>query len=949
MTPPFVVAAPRKVILKIESMSRPMRFRGMPMLALVAALLLGACGRSSEQDLVDAVQKHLQSGDLKAAAIELKAYLADHTTSAKGRFLLGKTLNAQGDPRAAELEFRKALQLKYPAREVVPLLAKAMLATGQFTKVVDEFGATSLADSRADADLRTSIGIAYSRSDRSDLALSAFDQALALEPSLAAAKLAKAKVVALSGDVAAALRTVDEVIGADGTNAEAMEAKGDLLLYGSRNLDAALEAYRRALAIKPELIPSHLGRLEILLYRADVTGARQQYEALRKVAPDHLATRFVEAQLAYISADYPRARTLIQALLRVLPDNSRLLILSGAVDMQLKAYVQAETSFGKASHRDPSAALPRKLLAQTHLLMGQHANALADLAPLLEVQAPDAVVLSLAAEAHLQAGNLDKADQFFRSAASASPGDVGIRTSAALARLAKGHTESALAELLEVSTTDKGTTADLALISALFRRGELDAALAAAARLETKQPDRPMPAHLTGRIHLAKNDRSAARKSFERAFKLDETYFPAVSSLAQLDVAEKNVPAARQRLEALLKKNPRSADAKMALIELKIFEKAPKDEVAKLLTALIATDPSFAPARLKLVELHLANRAAKSAVAVAQDAVTAFPGNPDFLNALGRSQIASSELQQALTSFSKLSSLFPNRAEPLLRMADVQVMQGNSAAAFATLKRALELAPTNREINRRLMALSLSSKQPEKAIAMARELQRRQPKDAAGYLFEAEIEAARKQWPAVIAVLRKGIDNATAQSAAMSTRLYVAYVSADKPADAEAFAAAWMKNHPRDHSFPTRLGELLLMRSDWGGSEKYFLAALRLEPRSASVLNNLAWLTLRQKKKGAVVYSRQAAALAPDHLPILDTHAMALADDGKFDEAIALAKRVVAKAPEAHGYHLTMAKVYLAAGKRDLARPELERLAKLGPTFNESAEVTRLIAEMGPH
>ena len=918
----------------------------LPSIAALLVLLV-SCGDSSHADIRPKVEEYLKTGKLNAATIELKSYLAERPNSGQARYLLGTVLHRNGDLKDAEVEFRKALELKYPAKEVVPALARVLIDAGLHTKVVDEFAKTTLGDAHADADLLSSIGIAYSRSERNTLAAAAFARALALEPALPAAKLASARLKAALGDVPAGLALVAEVLSADAKSAEAWQTRGDILLYGQRNLDLALEAYGRAIEGNPSLTASHLARIQIYLFQRDVESTRRQYEALRKVAPGRLSTKLVEAELAYLDSDYARAKSLIQPLAQVLPNNIQILVLDGAINMQLKAYLQSESSFGKAVYLAPASVLPRKLLAQTHLLMGQPSTALTDLAPLLESAEVDSTALSLAAEAQLQGGNLIKADEYFRRAAALSPADVGVRTSAALARLARGETQYAFDELATIAGLDKGTIADLALISAFLRRANYESALNAIAKLAAKLPDKPLPPDLIGRIHLARNEKSAARASFERALELDPAYFPAATNLAQMDVAEKNVKSARQRYEAVLNKNPRNSDARMALIELKIFEKTPKPEVEKLLVNLIAADTAYMPARLKLVDLHLASHAPKAAVAVAQDAVTAFPAIPEYMNALGRAQTAAGELGQALSSFGKLTSLLPNRAAPILQMADVQVLQGNASGAMSTLRRALELAPGDPEINRRLMALAISAKQPERAIGFARDLQRRQPKSAVGYVFEAEIEAGRKNWLGAIAALRTGISSAPEHATPMAAKLYVAYDAADRPSEAEAFAAAWIKDHPKDASFQTRLAELLLMRKDWVGAEKYFQLVLKFEPESAGTLNNVAWLMLKQHKRGATAYSQRAVSLAPASLPILDTHAMALSDEGKSELAIEIAKQLVAKAPEANGFRLTLAKVYAKAGKAELAKPELEQLAKLGSKFSEFAEVNQLLASLG--
>ncbi|MCE2915611.1 MAG: tetratricopeptide repeat protein, partial [Rubrivivax sp.] len=71
-------------------------------LALVAALLAGACSQgSSEKDLLASARSYFDKKDYAAATIQLKGALQKNENSAEARLLLGQTLLEQGDPRTA--------------------------------------------------------------------------------------------------------------------------------------------------------------------------------------------------------------------------------------------------------------------------------------------------------------------------------------------------------------------------------------------------------------------------------------------------------------------------------------------------------------------------------------------------------------------------------------------------------------------------------------------------------------------------------------------------------------------------------------------------------------------------------------------------------------------------------------------------------------------------------
>lgn len=915
---------------------------------LMASVLgLAACSEQSAEDVNATARKSLQAGDAHAAVIALKAHLAEHPDAAQTRFLLGTALAASGNANAAEVELRKALALKFAEHEVVPALARVLLAQGHQKKLIEEFGRTTLSDKAASAELMSALGVAHARLGDRAAAAALYRDALLISPQLVSAQLGLARLQATSGNGGEALRLLDVVLAAHPADPEAWQIKGDVLRHSAGEPAQALAAYRKALEVSPKFLPAHLAIMEQLLAASDLDAAKEQFKRLITLAPNLPQARLFEAQLAYADRDFARARSLLQQLLAIYPEHYNALVLQGAVSLAMNANRSAETTLTKALRLNPGFPLARLLLAQTQLRTGQHAEALATLAPMLTAKSDDTTVLTLAGQAHLQAGNFAKADDYYQRASQLAPGDANVRTAAASARLAKGDTKEAMAELYAVAAAEQTDTADLMIISAQRRRGDLAAALKAADGLVAKQPKRAMPLELSGRLHLAMNDRAAARKRFEQAVALEPQYFPAVMGLALLDSAESKRASARARLQALLQANPKRTDALMALIELDIVEKVPKESVAKSLAALIAIDPLHVPARLKLVELHLAAQAPKLAIAAAQDALAASPENPDYFMILGRAQLAAGDVQQAVNTYSKLASLLPKQVTPLLALSDAQVAQGNPAAAAATLRRALDVAPANAEVHRRLIAIDLASKQPDKAVAFARKLQRQDPKKVGGYLFEAEIEASRGNWSAAAAVLKAAVSNAPEQARPAAVKLVVAYVAAGKPAEAKAVTTNWLGSHPKDSAFLIESGELLMLRKSYPEAEAQYSAAAALAPDTAIVQNNLAWVMLKQQKPQALAHAERAVALAPRNAVMLDTYALALAADGQLDKAIETSSQALSLMPQSHVFRLNLARSLVQAKRFDQARAELTKLEALGPKFQSNPELKALRASMG--
>ena len=90
--------------------------------ALLLSLAFAAgCGDSPEAMLASA-KDYLAKNDHAAATIQLKNVLAKNPDSGEARFLLGRALLDGGDPVAAEVELRKASELKYSADQILSLI-----------------------------------------------------------------------------------------------------------------------------------------------------------------------------------------------------------------------------------------------------------------------------------------------------------------------------------------------------------------------------------------------------------------------------------------------------------------------------------------------------------------------------------------------------------------------------------------------------------------------------------------------------------------------------------------------------------------------------------------------------------------------------------------------------------------------------------------------------------
>ncbi len=915
-------------------------FSRRPISVLLLALVLTACGEKPEA-MLNSAKDYLAKNDAKAAVIQIKNALQANPDLPAARFLLGKTLLETGDAVGAETELRKALALKVPQDQVVPLLARAMLAQGQAKKVIEEFGKTTLSQGPANAELQTSLASAYAMEGKREQSNAALVAALSADPTHDPALLLQVRQKASQRDVDGAMAGVDAVIAKSPKNFEAWKLKGDLYLHLKNQPEEALAAFRKSVEVRPDYMAGHVSAVRVLFLQNKFEEVGKQLVALKTIAPNHPQTKFFEAQLAYQRKDFKLARSLSQQVLKLAPNNALGLQLAGATELALNSPLQAESYLSKAVQLAPQLGMARRLLAATYARTGNTTKAIAIITPGLANEPVDTELLSVAGEVYLQSGDAKKAEEFFAKAIKQDPKNARHRTALAVSQMMTGHVDTAFTELEQIATSDKGTVADMALISAHLSRNEFDKALKAIDALEKKQPGTAGTAILQGRTYLAKKDPTNARKSFERAVGIDPTFFPAVASLAGLDMVEKKPEEARKRFEALLAKEPKNGQALLALAELAARSGAGKDEVAKLINNAVAANPAEIAPRLLLINFHLSNKDPKQALSAAQDAQTAVPESPELLDALGRTQQATGDFNQAITTYNKLAALQPMSPQPHMRMADVHMAAKNKEAAAQSLRKALEIKPDLQQAQRGSILLDVEGKNYQSAIATARTMQTQEPNKAVGYVLEGDINAAEKKWDAAGAAYRNGLKQAS--STELALKLHNVLMASGKTAEADQFSAKWQKDHPQDAAFLLYLADGAIARKDYPLAERNYLTVLKLQPNNAVAYNNLAWVTDKLNKDGAIAYAEKALTIAPNQPAFMDTLATLLSGRNDHEKALELQKKVLALQPDAALFRLNLAKIQIKAGDKAGAKVTLGELVKLGDKFGGHAEVSELM------
>lgn len=910
--------------------------RLITLLILALSAPLGGCdatAKLTEQEHIQRAKDFEDKGNLKGSIIELKNAIQKNPDSPQARLLLGQVYLKAGMGAEAEKELSQAIKLGVNLESIKPQLGEALMLMGEYQRVLDEIhpadqtSKTNLAriyQIRADALLK--------KGQLKD-ACNLFQQSLDVDPKNPPTYWGLAQCAVAERDMEKARTWLDDALKIKTSQAKTWIFVGDWERL-NKNLDGALAAYSNALKGEPNNKDALQSRATLNMALGKLDTAQADVEKISKLAPKSLASYYLQALLNFERNKYPETRDSLQEVFKLTSDHMPSILLAGATDYTLGSYQQAEAHLVRYLSRYPADRYGRRMLAATQIKLKQADKALGTLAPLLANDPQDGKALALVAEAYRAKRDPSKAAEYLAKAAEVDPKNAAIQTELGFSHLAAGDSQLAITELGKAAALDPDQhRADILLVMAHLDRKEYDKALAAIDALEKKLKNSAVTHAMRGNALFGKGDVASARKSFEQALALDPTFFPAASSLAQLDIHDKKPDAAQKRFERILEKDKNNLQAMIALAELAATNKQDASMVNWLERAAKA-HPGAIPPRAILARHFLVRKQPQKALALANEAVSANPGNPTALDLLGSVQLATNDHTSAISTFTKLAQQSAQSPDAHLRLAQAQIAGNKLADARSSLQKALRLQPDHEPSLDALIRLEMKENKPAQALQIARQIQADRPQSPLGFGYEGDIQLGQKRPDLAI----KAYEQALAKGAGSSTLIksHRSHVLTGNPAAAQLLVY-WLAQHPNDNAVRFYAAEYYAAIGRHQDAIAAYQTLLTQAPDSAIARNNLANSYQQAGDKRALATAEQAYKLDPDHPAILDTLGWILVETGQTGRGLELIEKALAKAPGNPDirYHRIMA-LLAHKGDKARARRELELLLKDAPAFSQA-------------
>ncbi|OWY29804.1 XrtA/PEP-CTERM system TPR-repeat protein PrsT [Herbaspirillum robiniae] len=925
---------------KMVDKKRTWKFTATACAVILACSGITACGRFQSADsLLSEAKQYQQKGDNAAAEIQLKNALQKDPDNAEARLMLGKIYLDSGNALSADKELRRALGLGTKPELVLPSLARALLIEGQFDKLLEETRSLPL-----QGDIAALRGNAYLGLGKSADAKNAFNAALQSDPKLPLALIGMARSALLDKDLDSANRYTEDAIAKNPGNTEVLMFKANLL-RGQGKLDEAVATLNQVLALKPELVEARLGRADIEIRQRKFDVARDDIQAAQKAAPKNLLPTYMMAVLEFTQGKNADALTDVQKVLAAAPDYMPGVLLAGAIQYALGSMPQADLHLLKYLEKNPDDQYARKLLASVQLKNGQKSKAMGTLSPALQANQQDPEMLALAGEISMENKDFGKASEYYEKASVLAPQSARYHMGLGLSNLGRGQSTTAVSQFETAASLDtKSPQAGILLIMTHMRLKEFDKALAAAEALEKEQPNNPLVQNLKGGLYMNKNDPARARASFEKANALDPAYFAAVANLAQMDIKENKPEAARKRFEAILAKDKKNIPAMSALAAMADRDKHPQ-EATQWLERAVNENPDSILANTQLISRYLQIGEKQKALTKARNLQSVNPTDAGALEILAQAQFANDDKQGALSSYQRLVVLVPDSAPAQLRLASLYMATNNLNAAADAARKALELQPDFADAEVFRATLYTQSGDNQKALTVARQMQKQPSQALIGYELEGNIQAFQKQPDLAAKAFEKAYEG-DRQNVRLLMKLHGSLMLSGKNREAEALAAQWFKAHPNDVALHLYLGESYLAQKQNKAAIEHYQQALRQQPNNAGALNNLAWAYQQEHDPRALETAEKAYAAAGDSAPVIDTLGWMLVEKGNVERGLPLLQKAVAAAPEALDIHYHLVLALLQSGDKARARSELEKLLASNKPFPQSDEAKALLKKL---
>jgi putative PEP-CTERM system TPR-repeat lipoprotein len=474
---------------------------------------------------------------------------------------------------------------------------------------------------------------------------------------------------------------------------------------------------------------------------------------------------------------------------------------------------------------------------------------------------------------------------------------------------------------------------------------DISGAIAAAQDYAGRHPESARAYNLLGQKYLANQQVDEAIAAFNKALSLAPGDPDSNHALAQIEQRSGDTAASRDRYQAVLAERPDYLPTLLQLAVLASETGNEADAVAQLQHA-IETHPDALEPRLMMARYYLGKNTPDKIPPLFDSLSELQQREPDVLGVIAMSDLAQQRYGKALVGLEQMIQMEPDTtalAHHLLATAAAGA--GDMQKARAEFKRAQELdkdfVPTL--VSLAMMAgadgdAPLFDDYTKRLIAIA--------PNAPDVLRLQAIAAQRDGDPARAIELSRQV-LATAPGTAAVLELVSFLHKAGNNEEILRVLQDWVSNNPADIQARIALADHLTRMDQIAQAIEQYREVVKLQPKHADALNNLAWYLREEEPKEALEFARLAVTLNPHKAALLDTLALVESDAGNHQEALQQIKRAVAASPNNPDLLYHQAIIEARSGNKTTAIEILKKVLGVDPAaFAEREDAEQLLASL---
>jgi tetratricopeptide (TPR) repeat protein len=656
---------------------------------------------------------------LMAAAAMLGGCSADSKKS--GHLAKANQFFQAGDYEKAEIEYKNVLQIDQRHGLSVARLGIIYFDQGRLSSPLAYLVAAHRFDPK-DPEVRIRLAKSYMVANKIEDARTILNELLAQNPQHAEALTLLAETAPRLKDVAQVRERLRQL---PNNSAPALTALALLDLTERKFAEAEATLVRaREIDPKSDLVHAALGFTYSL--QKNTAAAEASFVKAAELAGPRSPRKIQLAQFYVGSGQVPAAKRVLEELLKTAPDTIPARVLLADIAVKERRLDDCIALLDRALVLDPTHPEAVVLASQVHLAKGDPNKAVALLEPASKVFAGNAILKHQLGLCYMAQGENAKAAASFAEASSFAPDFVPPILATANLNIRQREYATAITSLRQLLQKVENPEARLLLGDAYRFQRNFDEALANYRQLTTAFPQSARLHYLSGLVLAQQNRINDARAAFNKAAELAPDDIDTLDQLVNLDVAQKDLAAAKSRVEAQIAKRPNVARLHFLLARIHASQNNAGGAESALKKA-VELQPGFTEAYVALAELAGGNDAGKPAMAYLEAAIAKSPNDPRPYMAAGMLQERLKDYRSAKDYYEKaLANSKGGDSDSLAIISNNLAViyaehLGEPDKALEVGQRARDLLPRVPEIADTLAWVLYKKKQPMRARPLAEE------------------------------------------------------------------------------------------------------------------------------------------------------------------------------------------------------------------------------------